>query len=129
MHEKEFVAKDGLTYTLRFSQTGEEILILRDREQVGVIDLALRKEAKETESFMITVLDLEKCKRIGIGEASLKFHKEIFHRPLRANGDVREGRHSGENQVTKEGIGFIGNMRKKGVIELIDFHGAFSEDE
>lgn len=129
MHQKEFVAKDGETYSIQFNETGEEILILRGTEQVGVIDLMLRKEAKGAESFLVTVLDLEKCKRKGIGEASLRCHKEIFHRPLRANGDVREGRQPRENQITKEGIGFIGNMRKKGVIELIDFHDAFSEDE
>jgi len=129
MHQTEFIAKDGQTYTLQLNETGLEILIFKDTERVGVIDLLLRKEAKGAESFLVTVLDLEKCKGKGIGEAALRYHKEVFHRPLRANGNVREGRQSKENLMTKEGIGFIGNMRKKGVIELIDFHDAFSEDE
>lgn len=129
MHQTEFIAKDGQAYTLQLDETGLEILIFKDAERVGVIDLLLRKEAKGAESFLVTVLDLEKCKGKGIGEAALRYHKEVFHRPLRANGNVREGRQSKENLMTKEGIGFIGNMRKKGVIELIDFHDAFSEDE
>jgi hypothetical protein len=129
MHQTEFIAKDGQAYTLQLDETGLEILIFKDAERVGVIDLLLRKEAKGAESFLVTVLDLEKCKGKGIGEAALRYHKEVFHRPLRANGNVREGRQSKENLMTKEGIGFIGNMRKKGVIELIDFQDAFSEDE
>lgn len=129
MHQTKFIAKDGQAYTLQLDETGLEILIFKDAERVGVIDLLLRKEAKGAESFLVTVLDLEKCKGKGIGEAALRYHKEVFHRPLRANGNVREGRQSKENLMTKEGIGFIGNMRKKGVIELIDFHDAFSEDE
>lgn len=129
MHQTEFIAKDGQAYTLQLDETGLEILVFKDAERVGVIDLLLRKEAKGAESFLVTVLDLEKCKGKGIGEAALRYHKEVFHRPLRANGNVREGRQSKENLMTKEGIGFIGNMRKKGVIELIDFHDAFSEDE
>jgi len=129
MHQTEFIAKDGQAYILQLNETGLEILVFKDAERVGVIDLLLRKEAKGAESFLVTVLDLEKCKGKGIGEAALRYHKEVFHRPLRANGNVREGRQSKENLMTKEGIGFIGNMRKKGVIELIDFHDAFSEDE
>lgn len=129
MHQKEFIAKDGQAYTIQLDDTGLEILVLRATEQVGVIDLKLSKEAKGAESYLVSVLDLEKCKRKGIGEAALRYHKEIFHRPLRANGDVREGRQASGSQITKDGIGFIGNMRKKGVIELIDFHDAFSEDE
>lgn len=129
MHQTEFIAKDSQTYVIQVDETGQEILIFRDADKVGVIDLLLRKEAKGAESFLVTVLDLEKCKGKGIGEASLRYHKDTFHRPLRANGNVREGRQSSENFMTKEGIGFIGNMRKKGVIELIDFHDAFSEDE
>jgi hypothetical protein len=129
MHQKEFIAKDGQAYIIQLDETGQEVLIFKDSQQVGVIDLILRKEAKGAESFLVTVLDLEQCKRKGIGEASLRYHKEIFHRPLRANGNIREGRQSKENLLTREGIGFIGNMRKKGVIELIDFHDAFSEDE
>jgi len=129
MHQTEFLAKDGQTYTLRLDETGEEILVLQGSEQLGVIDLQFSKGFQGAESYLVTVLDLEKCKRKGIGEASLRFHQQIFRRPLRANGDIREGRQSQLSQLTKEGSGFIGHMRAKGVIELIDFHGAFSEDE
>ena len=129
MHQREFVAKDGQTYIIQLDDSGHEVLVFKDSQQVGIIDFLLQKEAKGAESFLVTVLDLEKCKGKAIGEASLRYHKEIFHRPLRANGNIREGRQSRENLITKEGIGFIGNMRKKGVIELIDFHDAFSEDE
>lgn len=129
MHQKAFVAKDGQAYLIRIDDTGEEIFIFRETEPLGVIDLKRLQESKGAESFLVTVLDLEKCKRIGIGEAALRYHKEVFHRPLRANGNVREGRQYKENLMTREGIAFIGSMRKKGVIELIDFHDAFSEDE
>lgn len=129
MHQKTFIAKDGQAYLIRIDDTGEEVLILREEEPLGVIDLKRLQEAKGAESFLVSVLDLEKCKRIGIGEAALRYHKEVFHRPLRANGNVREGRQSGENPMTRDGVAFIGNMRRKGVIELIDFHDAFSEDE
>lgn len=129
MHQKEFVAKDGQTYLITINETGEEILIFLGAEQVGVIDLKRSKGFRGSESFLISILDLEKCKRKGLGEASLLFHKETFHRPLTADGDIREGRHSQGSQLTRDGIGFIGSMRKKGVIELIDFHDAFSEDE
>ncbi|AKR43976.1 hypothetical protein [Methylophilus sp. TWE2] len=129
MHQKTFVAKDGQVYLIRIDDTGEEILVLREEDPLGVIDLKRLHETKGAESFLVSVLDLEKCKRIGIGEAALCYHKEVFHKPLRANGNVREGRQSGENLMTREGIAFIGNMRRKGVIELIDFHDAFSEDE
>lgn len=129
MHQQAFVAKDGLSYLISINDTGEEILIFLGAEQVGVIDLKRSKGLRGSENFLIRILDLEKCKRKGLGEASLRMHKEIFHRPLTADGDIREGRHSQESQLTRDGIGFIGSMRKKGVIELIDFHDAFSEDE
>jgi len=129
MHQQAFLAKDGQTYLLKLNDTGEEIQAWHGNNQVGVIDLQFSKGIQGAESYLITVLDLEKCKRKGIGEASLRFHQAVFHRPLRANGDIQEGRHSQESPLTKEGSGFIGRMRAKGVIEMIDFHDAFSEDE
>ncbi len=69
MHQKEFVAKDGQTYLITINETGEEILIFLGAEQVGVIDLKRSKGFRGSESFLISILDLEKCKRKGLGEA------------------------------------------------------------
>ena len=129
MHQKEFIAKDNQSYLIRLNDTGEEISVLQGSEPAGVIDLKRVRMPSGTEYYLITVLDLEKCKRKGIGEAALRFHKEIFKRPLTANGDVREGRRSSESQVTREGIMFIQKMRRKEGIAPEDFHNAFSEDE
>jgi hypothetical protein len=129
MHQKEFVAKDGITYTIKLDATGEEISVLKGTELIGVIDLKRVINPRGSNYYLITVLDLEKCKRIGLGEASLRYHREIFRLPLTANGDIGEGRRSSKGQMTREGIVFIQKMRAKEVIEAEDFHNAFSEDE
>jgi hypothetical protein len=129
MHQKEFVAKDGITYTIKLDATGEEISVLKGTELIGVIDLKRVINPRGSNYYLITVLDLEKCKRIGLGEASLRYHREIFRLPLTANGDIGEGRQSSKGQMTREGIVFIQKMRAKEVIEAEDFHNAFSEDE
>jgi hypothetical protein len=129
MYQTEFVAKDGRTYTIRLDDKGEEISVLQGTERLGVIDLIRVANPHGPHYYLITVLDLEKCKRIGLGEASLRYQQEIFRLPLTANGDVREGRHSNESQLTREGMIFIQKMRAKGVVEAEDFHNAFSEDE
>lgn len=129
MQKKEFVAKDGLTYTITLDQTGEEISILLGTERLGVIDMKRVVNPRGSNYFLLTVLDLEKCKRKGLGEASLKYHQEVFRLPLTANGDIGEGRRSSKGQMTREGIVFIQKMRAKGIVEAEDFHNAFSEDE
>jgi hypothetical protein len=129
MHQKEFVAKDGLTYTITINDSGEEITVSTATESLGVIDLKRISNPRGPHYYLITVLNLEKCKRKGLGEASLRFHQDVFHLSLTANGDVREGRRSNESQITRDGIMFIQKMRAKGVIEAEDFHDAFNEDE
>lgn len=128
MQQKEFIAKDGLCYTLTIQPSGEEIAVSRNHLPLGVIDLKKVVRGAD-EYYLITVLDLEKCKGLGIGEAALRFHQDTFHRKLTANGDIREGRHADESQLTRDGIGFIKKMRLKGVIEPVDFHDAFSDDD
>jgi hypothetical protein len=129
MHQKEFVARDGLTYTICLDVTGEEISVSQGAEKLGIIDLKRVRTPRGDNYYLITVLDLERCKRKGLGEASLRYHQEIFHLPLTANGDVREGRRSNESQLTREGIIFIQKMRAKEVVAPEDFYNAFSEDE
>lgn len=129
MHQKQFVAKDGLTYIIRLDESGEEITVSQGNEPLGVIDLKRILTPRGVHYYLITVLDLEKCKRKGLGEASLRYHQEVFRLPLTANGDVREGRQSNDSQLTREGIVFIQKMRAKAVVEAEDFHDAFSEDE
>ncbi|SDK59936.1 hypothetical protein SAMN05192566_1830 [Methylophilus rhizosphaerae] len=129
MHQKEFVAKDGQTYSIRLNDSGEEISVFQGTEPMGVIDLKRVRMPSGIEYYLLTVLDLEKCKRKGIGEASLRYHQEIFRRPLTANGDVREGRRSSGSQITREGVLFIQKMRMKEVVAPEEFHDAFSEDE
>ncbi|MGP1717363.1 MAG: hypothetical protein ACTS9Y_09300 [Methylophilus sp.] len=129
MHQKEFVAKDGLSYTITINATGEEITLSQGSDRLGVIDLKRVINPRGPNYYLITVLDLEKCKRIGLGEASLRYHQEVFRLALTANGDVREGRRSNESQLTREGIIFIQKMRAKAVVEAEDFHDAFNEDE
>lgn len=129
MHQKEYVAKDGHTYTITMNDSGEEITVSKGAERLGVIDLKHVINPRGPHYYLITVLDLEKCKRIGLGEASLRYHQEVFRLPLTANGDVREGRRSNESQLTRDGIIFIQKMRAKEVVEAEDFHDAFSEDE
>ncbi|HSI45803.1 MAG TPA: hypothetical protein VK950_06470, partial [Methylophilus sp.] len=118
-----------LTYTIKVDATGEEISILKGTELLGMLDLKRVVNPRGSNYYLITVLDLEKCKRVGLGEASLRYQQEVFRLPLTANGDIGEGRRSSKGQMTREGIVFIQKMRAKGVIEAEDFHNAFSEDE
>lgn len=129
MQQKEFIAKDGQAYVIRLNEKGEEISVFLGAEQLGIIDLKHVANPRGPHYYLITVLDLQKCKRQGLGEASLRYHQEVFRLPLTANGDVREGRQSNESQLTREGIIFIQKMRAKGVVETEDFHDAFNEDE
>ena len=129
MHQKEFVAKDGLTYIIRLNESGEEITVSQGTEPLGVIDLKRIINPRGSNYYLITVLGLEKCQRKGLGEASLRYHQEVFRLPLTSNGDVREGRRSNQSQLTREGVIFIQKMRAKEVVEAEDFHDAFSEDE
>ena len=65
--------------------------------------------------FHITHLELEKCKREGIGRRCLQYHKEIFDSPITAGPKCGSKQEDGSHLVG-DGVPFIAKMRMEGIV-------------
>lgn len=110
--------KDGLSYTIRIDDEGEEITVERDGKKLGSISLAFHAGedlAGSRDHYHITDLSLEQCKGQGIGRRCLELHKEEFDFPLTAGvadrGEAPDGSH-----LIGDGAPFISRMREEKLV-------------
>jgi ribosomal protein S18 acetylase RimI-like enzyme len=116
--DKLFAAKDGNCYLLEIEDEGCEITVSRGLKKLGTILLDFREgdaARGQPDTFHITHLALEKCKRLGIGRACLEFHREQFGCSLTA-GSSHLGQADDGSHLTGDGPGFIEAMQALGIV-------------
>lgn len=116
MHEMKFKATDGKLYAICIDDEGERVEVFRGEERLGHIELEHRFDPPIVpEHYYVYYLALGKCKRKGLGEAALKYHKELFELPIIAaherGPELADGSH-----LIDDGVPFIRRMREKGIV-------------
>lgn len=117
MCRKEFKAKDGRSYTLVIPDEGDRISAEYCDNEVGHISLDYISDEYGCPGgyYYITDLAMDSCKGNGIGEAALRFHKEIFDGPIVAAPEHGTKMHDGSHLID-DGLPFIRRMREKGIV-------------
>lgn len=114
MHE--FIAKDGNKYYIDLDD--EEIHVQNSAgEHVGSITLmhVVSDDYKAPDYYYLQYLDLQKCKRLGIGTEALRLHNEYFCEPIIAASESGPKMDDGSHLID-DGIPFVREMRRKGYI-------------
>lgn len=116
MYEKEFSAADGRVYRISVDEEGEEIEVFLKGDRRGSITLEYKCDPPiEPDHFYIHDLSLNNCKRIGLGEAALRYHKDLFDLPIVAAKEHGPSLADGSHLID-DGINFIRRMREKGIV-------------
>lgn len=115
--KKVFTAKDNKEYVLLIDDKGEHVIVQFESIELGYIKLEYVKSSYKgpPEHYYITSLEMSKCKRVGLGEAALRFHKESFSLPLVAAEEGSKKLSDGSHLID-DGIPFIRRMREKGIV-------------
>ncbi len=117
MEMYEFIAKDRNTYFIDLGD-GENIEVFdENRRKVGTITfMHVNAGDEELDSyFYLQHLDLENCKRLGIGTEVFRLHNEFFAEPITAASEYGPKFDDG-SYLTGDGIPFVAKMRKLGLI-------------
>lgn len=116
MYEIKFKAKDKNLYTISIDDEGERISVSLEGEELGHIKLEYRCDPPiEPAHYYVYDLALNKCKRKGLGEAALDYHKKLFGLPLVAAQEHGPKLEDG-SYLIDDGIPFIRRMREKGIV-------------
>ena len=117
MHRKDFKANDGRSFTLVIPDEGDRISAEYYGNELGHISLNyIPDEYKYPGNYYyITDLSMDSCKGIGIGEAALRFHKEIFDARIVAAPEQGPKMQDGSHLIN-DGVPFIRKMREKGIV-------------
>lgn len=115
MHE--FIANDGKTYYIDLSE-GEDITVLDSSGcKVGSVTL-LHVNANDwplPSYFYLQHLDLESCKRLGIGTEIFRLHNQYLGEPITAADQFGPKIDDGSHLID-DGVPFVQKMREKGFI-------------
>ena len=122
--DTDFNASDANNYKIQISDEGETISVYLGEQIVGKILLEYKSDnitgypGGEKEIYHIINLSLDGCKGIGLGQACLEFHKEIYGLPITAGQDrMVHGESEDGSHLTGDGVGFVSAMREKHIIE------------
>lgn len=129
MDAESFDAKNGTRYEIAIEDSGEEITVWLDGVKKGFISLR-RIEGPEDwspDSYHITHLALEGCRRLGIGRRCLQLHSSMFGSPITA-GNGYSGQMDDGSHLTGDGPGFIAKMRQEGLV-VDDGRERFGDEE
>lgn len=115
--KKFFVAKDKKEYVILIDDEGERISVEFNGDELGYMILKYVESSCQgpPEHYYIVELEMSKCKGVGLGEASLKFHKEIFSLPIVA-AEEGSNKLSDGSHLIDDGIPFVRRMRDKGIV-------------
>ena len=129
MDKTEFSAKDGKVYEIQIDDFGEEIIVYHGEERMGSITLHRfdSDPPEQDEWFHIMNLSLDKCQRLGIGEAALRFHIEMHGSIITATANDGIKRDDGSH-LTGAGPAFVAAMQKKGIVAC-DGSEHFEQDD
>ena len=114
----DYQSSSGGIFQILLSDDGEKIYVTHHDLEVGSLSLRFFEgEAQYTndDHFHITHLELDSCKRMGIGRRCLQFHKEIFNAPITA-GNAFDGEKEDGSHLIGNGIPFIAKMREEGIV-------------
>ncbi|MNB69930.1 hypothetical protein D3C81_71400 [compost metagenome] len=116
MNVKIFIAKDKKQYELRDEDDGGEISVYLDGVRMGEIYLrSIEVDAPEYVVYLITGLNLEKCKHNGLGRACLQYHRELYDSTILAGSETGTTSDDGSH-LTGDGPGFIERMRADKIV-------------
>lgn len=118
MDTTQFTAKDGHIYEIQVDDFGEEIKVFRGDDLVGSITLRCDEAdppKQPDQTFHIMNLSLDKCQRLGIGEAALRFHIAMHGGTITATANDGIRRDDGSH-LTGAGPAFVAAMKEKGLI-------------
>lgn len=116
MNDYNFTASDNEIYLISIEDSGEEITVFKNDENLGHISFRMiSDDSPNNEFYHITHLALDKCRRRGIGRACLVFHRQTFGQPITAGVDIGTTSDDGSN-LTGEGLPFVTKMREEGLI-------------
>ena len=115
MDSKNFISKHGLKFQITIDDDGCEIAVSCSDKKVGSISLDEKCDPNQF-YYYITDLSLEKCKNQGVGQACLEYHRELFDAPITAASEFNTEKISDGSHLIGDGVGFINNMRKKGIV-------------
>lgn len=113
----EFVANDGNTYYIDLDD-GEDIIVFNsDKCKVGSVTfMHVNVDAWPlTSYFYLQHLELESCKRLGIGTEIFRLHNEQFGEPITAANEIGPNMEDGSHLID-DGVPFVHKMREKGLI-------------
>jgi hypothetical protein len=116
--EKIFISpKTNIAFLISVSGDFEKISVSVEGCNVGSISLyRLEDDYSGRFCYFICGLDLEKCRRQGVGEAALLFHRHINGGvPIGAANSWELFREDGAH-LTGDGLPFIARMREKGIV-------------
>ena len=114
---QEFLAKDGNIYNIDLDD-GENIFVYdADGGRVGSITMlhVNADDYKLPGYYHIQNLDLQRCKRLGIGTEILRRHIECFGEPITAANQFGPSMDDGSHLID-DGIPFIEKMREMGLV-------------
>ena len=120
----------GAKYQIVLDDEGEEIYVLQNDIKIGSITLRLIEGDPPyiEDSFHITHLELDSCRRQGLGRRCLQLHKEVFNASITA-GEAHGFRRDDGSHLTGDGPGFIAKMRAEGIVCYSDGFSIKSDDE
>jgi len=112
-----FISSSGQQYTIDLDDDGEKITVLQNGEPCGSISLNYRESEGigMPDYYHITHLELDECKRQGLGRRCLQLHREVFDAPLTA-GPNDGSRPDDGSYLIGDGPGFIEQMRKERIV-------------
>lgn len=115
MHK--FTAKDGNRYYIDLDD-GQDITVFDcNKNRVGSITFMHVNEDDwgVASYFYLQNLDLNGCKRLGIGTEVFRLHKKTFQEPILAASEFDPKMDDGSHLID-DGIPFVAKMREKGLI-------------
>lgn len=116
---QEFIAKNGQTYFIDLDE-GENVCVYdNDKNVVGDMTFlhvnADDWKTPNSDYFHLQNLNLEQCKRLGIGTEIMRLHIECFERPITAASAFGPRMDDGSHLIN-DGIPFVQKMRELGLI-------------
>lgn len=109
-----FLAADNKEYELKIDH--EDIQVFYGKTLKGSISFRLIEQwGGSNDHYYITNLDLEKCKRLGIGRACLKAHIDFFGAPICA-ASLSGPKMDDGSHLVNDGGAFIEKMRQEGLV-------------
>jgi hypothetical protein len=127
IYEVEYSSPNGQIYKIVLMDSGNELHVTEQNVKIGSISLRFIEGDYPyiRGSYHITHLELDSCKRQGLGRRCLQLHKETFNAPITA-GNAYDGEMEDGSHLIDDGPGFVEKMRAEGLICLDRYSNEFN---